>query len=131
MQVFVRDNDVEQALRIQKRKMQREGVFREMRRRRFYEKPSDKATREKAEGVRQAGAQTSYPRGLDRGPIKEAIGQHKEARENRALSRPMTRGRHSDAAACTSFFSQSHPRKRTLQAIGGTSATGPIAVMTD
>ena len=54
MQVFVRDNDVEQALRVLKKKMQREGVFREMRRRRFFEKPSDKATREKAEAVRRS-----------------------------------------------------------------------------
>ncbi len=53
MQVFVRDNDVEKALRILKRKMQREGVFREMRRRRFYEKPSDKAAREKTEAIRR------------------------------------------------------------------------------
>ena len=54
MQVFVRDNNVEQALRILKKKMQREGVFREMKRRRFYEKPSEQATREKAESVRRA-----------------------------------------------------------------------------
>lgn len=53
MQVFVRDNNVEQALRVLKKKMQREGVFREMRRRRFYEKPSEKATREKASAVRR------------------------------------------------------------------------------
>ncbi|MEK9284767.1 MULTISPECIES: 30S ribosomal protein S21 [unclassified Bradyrhizobium] len=50
---FVRDNDVEQALRILKRKMQREGVFREMRRRRFYEKPSDRTSREKTEAIRR------------------------------------------------------------------------------
>ena len=53
MQVLVRDNNVDQALRILKRKMQREGVFREMRRRRFYEKPSDKVTREKSEAIRR------------------------------------------------------------------------------
>jgi small subunit ribosomal protein S21 len=53
VQVFVRDNDVEKALRILKRKMQREGVFREMRRRRFYEKPSDKTSREKTEAIRR------------------------------------------------------------------------------
>jgi small subunit ribosomal protein S21 len=53
VQVFVRDNNVEQALRILKRKMQREGVFKEMRRRRFYEKPSDKAAREKTEAIRR------------------------------------------------------------------------------
>jgi small subunit ribosomal protein S21 len=53
LQVFVRDNNIDQALRILKKKMQREGVLREMRRRRFYEKPSDKATREKTEAVRR------------------------------------------------------------------------------
>jgi small subunit ribosomal protein S21 len=53
LQVFVRDNNVDQALRILKKKMQREGVFREMKRRRFYEKPSDKATREKADAIRR------------------------------------------------------------------------------
>jgi small subunit ribosomal protein S21 len=54
MQVFVRDNNIDQALRILKKKMQREGVFREMKRRRFYEKPSEQATREKAEAARRA-----------------------------------------------------------------------------
>ena len=53
MQVFVRDNNVEQALRVLKKKMQREGVFREMKRRRFYEKPSEQAGREKIEAVRR------------------------------------------------------------------------------
>lgn len=53
MQVFVRDNDVSQALRILKKKMQREGLFREMKRRRSYEKPSERAARERAEGVRR------------------------------------------------------------------------------
>jgi len=54
LQVFVRDNNVVQALRILKKKMQREGVFREIRRKRFYEKPSEKATREKADAVRRS-----------------------------------------------------------------------------
>lgn len=53
MQVLVRDNNVEQALRVLKKKMQREGVFREMRARRAYEKPSEKRVREKAEAVRR------------------------------------------------------------------------------
>ena len=53
MQVFVRDNNVEQALRALKRKMQREGVFREMKRRKAYEKPSERRTREKAEAIRR------------------------------------------------------------------------------
>ncbi len=54
MQVFVRDNNVDQALRALKTKMQREGIFREMKRRRSYEKPSEKKTREKAEAIRRA-----------------------------------------------------------------------------
>jgi small subunit ribosomal protein S21 len=54
LQVFVRDNNVDQALRILKKKMQREGVFREMKRRRFYEKPLEQTTREKAEAIRRA-----------------------------------------------------------------------------
>ncbi|NVO16558.1 MAG: 30S ribosomal protein S21 [Rhodoplanes sp.] len=54
MQVFVRDNNVDQALRVLKKKMQRDGVFREMKRRRFYEKPSERANREKGEAVRRA-----------------------------------------------------------------------------
>ena len=53
MQVFVRDNNVEQALRVLKKKMQREGVFREMKRRRFYEKPSEQSARERSEAVRR------------------------------------------------------------------------------
>ena len=53
MQVLVRENNVDQALRVLKKKMQREGVFREMKRRRFYEKPSEKAAREKSEAVRR------------------------------------------------------------------------------
>lgn len=54
MQVLVRDNNVDQALRVLKKKMQREGVFREMKRRRFYEKPSEQSVREKGEAVRRA-----------------------------------------------------------------------------
>lgn len=54
MQVLVRDNNVDQALRFLKKKMQREGVFREMKQRRFYEKPSERTNREKAEAIRRA-----------------------------------------------------------------------------
>lgn len=53
MQVFVRDNDVGQALRVLKKKMQREGVFREMKQRRAYEKPSERRAREKSDAVRR------------------------------------------------------------------------------
>jgi len=54
VQVSVRDNNVDQALKVLKKKMQREGIFREMKLRRSYEKPSEKKTREKAEAVRRA-----------------------------------------------------------------------------
>jgi small subunit ribosomal protein S21 len=53
MQVFVRDNDINAALRVLKKKMQREGTFREMKRRRSYEKPSERRVRERAEAVRR------------------------------------------------------------------------------
>ena len=54
MQVLVRDNNVDQALRALKKKMQREGVFREMKLRQNYEKPSVKRARERAEAIRRA-----------------------------------------------------------------------------
>ena len=54
MQVLVRENNVDQALRALKKKMQREGIFREMKLRGHYEKPSEKKAREKAEAVRRA-----------------------------------------------------------------------------
>lgn len=54
MQVLVRDNNVDQALKALKKKMQREGIFREMKLRGHYEKPSEKKAREQAEAVRRA-----------------------------------------------------------------------------
>ncbi len=76
LQVFVRDNNVDQALRILKKKMQREGVFREMKQRRFYEKPSAKATREKGEAVRRArkaARKQAIREGLIAAPPKKKI----------------------------------------------------------
>jgi len=54
VQVFVRDNNVDQALRALKKKMQREGIFREMKMRRAYEKPSERRVRQAKEAVRRA-----------------------------------------------------------------------------
>ncbi|EJL56448.1 MULTISPECIES: 30S ribosomal protein S21 [unclassified Rhizobium] len=51
MQVIVRDNNVEQAMRALKKKMQREGLFREMKERRSYEKPSERRVRERAQAI--------------------------------------------------------------------------------
>jgi small subunit ribosomal protein S21 len=53
MQVFVKDNNMDGALRVLKKKMQREGVFKEMKRRRAYEKPSERRVREKLDAVRR------------------------------------------------------------------------------
>jgi small subunit ribosomal protein S21 len=78
LQVFVRDNNVDQALRVLKKKMQREGVFREMKRRRFYEKPSERATREKAESVRRRhklARKQAIRDGLIAAPPKKRIGR--------------------------------------------------------
>ena len=54
LQIIVRDNNVDQALKALKKKMQREGLFREMKLRNHYEKPSERRVREKAEAVRRA-----------------------------------------------------------------------------
>jgi small subunit ribosomal protein S21 len=54
VQVLVRDNNVDQALKALKKKMQREGIFREMKLRNYFEKPSEKRVREQAEAVRRA-----------------------------------------------------------------------------
>lgn len=74
MQVIVRDNNVDQALRVLKKKMQREGVFREMKARRSYEKPSEKRAREKAEAVRRSrklARKLAQREGLLPGPKKK------------------------------------------------------------
>jgi small subunit ribosomal protein S21 len=53
MQVFVKDNNMDGALRVLKKRMQREGVLKEMKRRSTYEKPSERRVREKADAVRR------------------------------------------------------------------------------
>jgi small subunit ribosomal protein S21 len=84
MQVFVRDNNVEQALRILKKKMQREGVFREMKRAAFYEKPSEKAAREKSEAIRRA-RKLARKQAIREGLIAAPIKKPNEKRPTRAL----------------------------------------------
>ena len=77
MQVLVRDNNVDQALRVLKKKLQREGVFREMKTRSAYEKPSEKRAREKQEAVRRsrkAARKQAQREGLLPGPKKRAPG---------------------------------------------------------
>ncbi len=57
LQILVRDNNVDQALKVLKKKLQREGVFRELKRKRFYEKPSERRAREKGEAIRRGRKQ--------------------------------------------------------------------------
>ncbi len=57
LHILVRDNNVEQALKVLKKKLQREGVFRELKRQRFYEKPSERKAREKGEAIRRGRKQ--------------------------------------------------------------------------
>jgi small subunit ribosomal protein S21 len=54
VEVTVRDNNMDQALRVLKKKMQREGIYREMKMRKHYEKPSERRVREAGEAVRRA-----------------------------------------------------------------------------
>ncbi|MGO8498637.1 30S ribosomal protein S21 [Rhizobium ruizarguesonis] len=71
MQVLVRDNNVDQALRVLKKKMQREGLFREMKERRAYEKPSERRVRQKAQAIsrqRKAARKKMQREGLLAGP---------------------------------------------------------------
>ncbi len=100
MQVYVRDNDVNAAIRVLKKKMQREGTFREMKRRRSYEKPSERRVRERAEAGSadtQGDGKAARARGLlmrvrrkaaaSRGLKKGARPLHKIAREGRVSTR--------------------------------------------
>ncbi|MDF0695987.1 30S ribosomal protein S21 [Rhizobium sp. MC63] len=76
MQVLVRDNNVDQALRALKKKMQREGLFREMKERRSYEKPSERRVREKAQAIsrqRNAARKKMQREGLPAGRKQVAV----------------------------------------------------------
>lgn len=80
LQVLVRDNNVDQALRVLKKKMQREGVFREMKQRRSYEKPSEKKVREKSEAIRRArklARKQAIREGLLPAPPKKKLSERK------------------------------------------------------
>jgi small subunit ribosomal protein S21 len=89
LQVLVRDNNVEQALRVLKKKMQREGVFREMKRRRAYEKPSEKAAREKNEAIRRA-RKLARKKAIREGLIAAPRNKRPDTRKPGGPSRPQT-----------------------------------------
>jgi len=84
MQILVHDNNVEQALRVLKKKLQREGVFREMKRAAFYEKPSEKAAREKSEAIRRA-RKLARKKAVREGLIVAPVKKPKDRRPARAV----------------------------------------------
>ncbi len=53
IKIDVKDNNVEQAIRILKRKLQKEGFFRIMKMKSNYEKPSEKKKRIKLENIKR------------------------------------------------------------------------------
>jgi small subunit ribosomal protein S21 len=53
LEVKVNESNLEQALRVLKKKMQREGVYRDMKVHRHFEKPSEKKTRKRVEAIRR------------------------------------------------------------------------------
>lgn len=82
MQVLVRDNNIDQALKVLKKRLQREGVFREMKLRSYYEKPSEKRVRQAAEAVRRgrkAARKIAIREGLIAAPVKKAMFQRAQA----------------------------------------------------
>ena len=54
MEINVNENNIDQALRVLKKKMQREGVYRDMKIHRRYEKPSEKRKRKRTEALRRS-----------------------------------------------------------------------------
>ena len=53
IEINVGNNNLEKAMRILKRKLIREGVFKELKSRRFYDKPSEKKKRKKKEAYKK------------------------------------------------------------------------------
>jgi small subunit ribosomal protein S21 len=98
VQVLVRDNNVEQALRVLKKKLQREGAFREMKRRRFYEKPSERTSREKADAIRRA-RKLARKQAIKEGLIVDTSKKKRIGKSGNAVSRPgaSTPGERSEA----------------------------------
>lgn len=71
MKVAVRDGKIEQALRVLKRKMQSEGIYRAMRENEFFEKPSEKRKRREAEARRRHLKELRKKADLDLGRTKK------------------------------------------------------------
>ena len=53
IEVRVFNNNVEKAIRVLKKKMLKEGIIKELKERRYYEKPSEKRLKEQKENIRR------------------------------------------------------------------------------
>ncbi|MBW2623014.1 MAG: 30S ribosomal protein S21 [Deltaproteobacteria bacterium] len=53
MEIIVKDNDVDQALKVLKRKIARDGLLKQLKTKRAYEKPSEKRKRKERESLRR------------------------------------------------------------------------------
>lgn len=62
MDIKVNDNNVEGALKVLKRKLQKEGLFKEIKRRKAYEKPSEKEKRKRRDAKKQRMKSLRYER---------------------------------------------------------------------
>ena len=65
METKVYSNDVEKALKVFKRQLQKEGLFREIRRRKFYEKPSEKKKRKQREAKQKRAKARRFSRRVE------------------------------------------------------------------
>ena len=134
MQVLVRDNNVDQALKALKKKMQREGIFREMKLRGHYEKPSERKAREKAEAIRRArklARKRLQREGLL--PMKPKPGHcRRRWRPLRSASRASLRLRHSSAPRRHRASSNGRPWRSDVDRVNllvlGLSALGLLAL---
>jgi small subunit ribosomal protein S21 len=62
LEIIVQKNDIEKAIRDLKRTMQRDGILKEIKKRRFYEKPSVKKKRKQKEAQRRRRKALRYKR---------------------------------------------------------------------
>ena len=72
VKVAVRDGKIEQALKVLKRKMQSEGIFRAMRENEFFEKPSEKRKRKEADARKRHLKDLRKQADVDFGRAKKA-----------------------------------------------------------
>ncbi len=63
MSIQVYGNDLERALKVLKRQLQKEGIFRDIKRKKYYEKPSEKKKRKRIEARKKRMKAIRFSRG--------------------------------------------------------------------